>query len=111
MVKKTNRKTKPLSKISKKRVPKKTEKPPLHSRRCVGCGKYDARENLIRVVKDSKTGAFAVEYNTKASETHIAGRGAYTHAQCLKRAGGGGLARALKCAVPENILNMLGNNG
>ena len=98
--------------VNRKRVTRKIEHPPLHSRRCVGCGKYDTRENLIRVVRHGTE--FSVEYNKSGSDTHAAGRGAYVHAQnsgCVKRAVNGGLARSLKRAVPESVLKMLETNG
>ena len=83
----------------------KDERPPREYagpvRTCVGCGKADDAESLVRIVLgpppgDGKGAPVAVDL---AGSSH--GRGAHVHGRkdCLERAAKGGLARSFKAKI------------
>ena len=80
----------------------KTRRIPL--RKCTGCGEMKPKKELVRVVK-SPEGAISLDFRGKAP-----GRGAYLcrSRECLELARKGRkLERGLKCAIPDDIYEIL----
>jgi predicted RNA-binding protein YlxR (DUF448 family) len=74
-------------------------------RTCVACRQEAGKRELLRLVRDADTGEVVIDLSGRAS-----GRGAYLHRDpaCIDLAQRrGGLARALKAAVPPAVWTSL----
>lgn len=73
-------------------------------RQCVGCNTMHEKKEMIRVVRTTE-GTISLDFRGKMN-----GRGAYIckNPECLVKAGRNkGLERALKVAIPEEIIENL----
>ena len=74
-------------------------------RRCVGCGEFKPRENLIRVMKNENGGEVVINPNSKTF-----GRSAYLcyNESCIEKAfKKNKLAKQLKTSVPNELKGQL----
>ena len=74
-------------------------------RKCVGCGEFKPRENLIRVMKNENGGEIVINPNSKTF-----GRSAYLcyNESCIEKAfKKNKLAKHLKSSVPNELKGQL----
>lgn len=77
----------------------------INLRKCIGCGKRDFKENLIRIVRKSK---IKDPQNIKVCKGHSEGRGAYLckSVECINKAKKTRrIERAFSCKINPEIYN------
>ena len=78
-------------------------------RKCIGCGEMIGKKGAVRIVR-SKEGELSVDLTVPDLNGALPGRGAYLcrSRECLELARKGRkLERGLKCAIPDDIYEIL----